>query len=159
MENTEQLAGEVVPGKVTPADIAATDIAPTESMSAEIVSGESVATEVRGLSLRASAPLFAALGDETRLSIVERLASGAPRSISALTAGTGVTRQAVTKHLHVLGSAGLVRSLRQGRECLWEIEPSALAAARRALDLVSERWDPALARLAAAVEAASNSSR
>lgn len=122
------------------------------------MSVEIATIDARTTPLRASAPLFAALGDATRLSLVERLASGAPRSISSLTAGTGVTRQAVTKHLHVLGGAGLVRSLRQGRECLWEIDPRALENARRSLESISARWDQALTRLASAVEVAPNSS-
>jgi DNA-binding transcriptional ArsR family regulator len=100
----------------------------------------------------ASAPIFAALGDETRLRLLGRLSASGPLSITRLTEGTDVTRQAVTKHLHVLARAGLVRALRQGRESLWELEPQKLEAARRYLDLVSRRWDEALARLQAAVE-------
>ena len=63
--------------------------------------------------IRASAPIFAALGDDTRLRIVGRLSADGPTSIARLTVGTGVTRQAVTKHLHVLSEVGLVR----GRLC------------------------------------------
>lgn len=106
----------------------------------------------RSEELRASAPIFAALGDETRLLIVDRLSGGAPRSIATLTEGAGVTRQAVTKHLQVLGNAGLVRSVRQGREHLWALEPEAIAAARRLLEHVSAQWDEALGRLQALVE-------
>lgn len=102
--------------------------------------------------LRASAPIFAALGDETRLLIVDRLSGGTPRSIAALTEGAGVTRQAVTKHLRVLGNAGLVRSVREGREHLWALEPEAIAAAQRSLEHVSAQWDDALGRLQAFVE-------
>jgi DNA-binding transcriptional ArsR family regulator len=107
---------------------------------------------VRARELRASVPVFAALGDETRLSILARLSTGHAHSIAMLTDGAGVTRQAVTKHLHVLGDAGLVRSLRQGRECLWELEPKALTAARRCLDGISAQWDQALTRLKSFVE-------
>jgi DNA-binding transcriptional ArsR family regulator len=107
---------------------------------------------LRTRTLRASAPIFAALGDETRLTIVARLSSGAPQSIASLTDGAGVTRQAVTKHLHVLGDAGLVRSVRQGRECLWALEPGGIAAARRHLESISAQWDQALGRLKAFVE-------
>ena len=99
-----------------------------------------------------SAAVFAALGDPTRLALVSRLCSGGPLSIARLTAGTDVTRQAVTKHLHVLAEAGLVHGLRQGRERVWELEPRQLEAARRTLDLISRRWDEALGRLKAAVE-------
>jgi len=73
-------------------------------------------------------------------------------SISRLTAGTRVTRQAVTKHLQVLAGAGLVRGRRRGRHSLWELEPRQLEAARRYLDLISQRWDETLGRLKAAIE-------
>ncbi|HEY0483221.1 MAG TPA: metalloregulator ArsR/SmtB family transcription factor [Kofleriaceae bacterium] len=98
------------------------------------------------------APVFAALGDETRLRIVARLSDQGPMSIVRLTEGESMTRQAITKHLAVLADAGLVRDVRRGRERLWALEPSPLAVARRYLDLVSERWDTALGRLAALVE-------
>lgn len=106
----------------------------------------------RAAGIEGSAPLFAALGDPTRLRLVGRLCAAGPLSIARLTAGTEVTRQAVTKHLHVLAGAGIVRGLRRGRERLWEIEPDRLEEARRCLDLISRRWDEALARLKAAVE-------
>jgi len=99
-----------------------------------------------------SAPLFAALGDETRLYIVARLSAGRPMSIVRLAAGTGVTRQAVTKHLHVLSGAGLVCSHRAGRESVWELEPEPLRAAQRSLARISAQWDEALDRLKRFVE-------
>lgn len=102
--------------------------------------------------LRASAPLFAALGDETRLRLVGRLGTEGPLSIARLTEGTAVTRQAVAKHLRVLAGAGLARGTRRGRERLWALEPEPLEEARRCLDLISAQWDAALARLKAAVE-------
>ena len=73
-------------------------------------------------------------------------------SIARLTAGTHVTRQAVTKHLRVLADAGLVRGRRQGRQSLWELEPRQLEVARRYLDLISKRWGDTLGRLKAALE-------
>ena len=103
-------------------------------------------------SLERAAPVFAALGDETRLRLVARLSAGEPSSIARLTGGSDMTRQAITKHLHVLASAGLVRSVRRGRERFWELEPKRLGDARRALDQISEQWDDALARLKAFVE-------
>jgi DNA-binding transcriptional ArsR family regulator len=87
-----------------------------------------------------SAPVFAALGDETRLRLVARLCTGGPQSIARLTAGSQVTRQAVTKHLLVLAEAGLVRSVRQGREHRWALKPEPLEVARRYLDLMAEQW-------------------
>jgi DNA-binding transcriptional ArsR family regulator len=103
--------------------------------------------------LARSAPLFAALGDETRLVIVSRLSSGEALSIVRLSDGSGVTRQAVTKHLLVLAAAGLVRSARAGRERVWELEPDAVREAQRSLESISAQWDAALARLKAFVEA------
>ena len=99
-----------------------------------------------------SAPVFAALGDETRLELVARLCTGGPRSITGLTEGSTVTRQAITKHLHVLASAGLVRDVRHGRERLWEVETGGLSEARRCLEEISRQWDSALARLRELVE-------
>ncbi len=99
-----------------------------------------------------SAPLFAALGDETRLHVVARLCEEGPLSITELTEGAGVSRQAVTKHLQVLSSAGLVKNARDGRENVWELEPHRLAEARRLLDLISKQWDDTLDRLKTFVE-------
>ena len=101
---------------------------------------------------RAGAPIFAALGDETRLRIVGKLSGGGPLSIARLTEGEDITRQAITKHLSVLADAGLVRDVKHGRERRWALAPAPLDTARRYLDLVSQRWDGALARLAALVE-------
>jgi DNA-binding transcriptional ArsR family regulator len=99
-----------------------------------------------------AAPLFAALGDETRLHIVARLCGGGPQSIVSLTQGANVSRQAVTKHLHALADAGIVHSTRQGRERIWAIRTKRLVEARRYLDQISGQWDEALERLRAAVE-------
>jgi DNA-binding transcriptional ArsR family regulator len=99
-----------------------------------------------------SAPIFAALGDATRLHVVSRLCGGGPMSITQLTEGTDVTRQAVTKHLAVLAEAGLVRDFKQGRERVWELRTRQLEDARKVLDLISERWDEALQRLKAMLE-------
>jgi DNA-binding transcriptional ArsR family regulator len=106
----------------------------------------------RVAALKTRALVFAALGDETRLSVLTRLRDGRRESISRLTAGTRLSRQAVTKHLRVLARAGVVRSVRVGRESLFEIEPRPIAEARDYLDQVSRQWDDALARLKAHVE-------
>jgi DNA-binding transcriptional ArsR family regulator len=100
----------------------------------------------------APAPLFAALGDETRLHLVTRLSAEGPLSITRLTSDATVTRQAVTKHLRVLADAGLTRSTHVGRETIWELEPQPLQAAGEYLDRISAEWDRALARLKALVE-------
>jgi DNA-binding transcriptional ArsR family regulator len=103
-------------------------------------------------SLRNSAPIFAALGDETRLRLIAVLCAGGAVSIAQLTSGTEITRQAVTKHLHVLAAAGLVRDIKVGRERLWEFEPMQLEAARRSLDVIARQWDHALDKLKTALE-------
>jgi len=102
--------------------------------------------------LRSSAPVFAALGDETRLRLVARLCAGEPLSITQLASGAQVTRQAITKHLHVLAHARVVTGFRQGREQLWQLNRRQLVEARHCLDLIARQWDDALARLKAAVE-------
>lgn len=104
------------------------------------------------LAVKQRAPVFAALGDPTRLRLVARLAEGEPLSISQLTEGEKVTRQAITKHLEVLAEAGLVIDRRRGRERLYELDAAPLDEARAFLDQVSEHWDKAIARLRAFVE-------
>ena len=99
-----------------------------------------------------AAPVFAALGDETRLAIITRLCSEGPQSIVRLTEGSDVSRQAITKHLHALAHAGLVRSKRDGRERIWEMQTRRLSEARRYLDQISAQWDAAIDRLRALVE-------
>jgi len=96
---------------------------------------------------RAYASVFAALGDPTRLSLVAKLCSGPPRSISKLTEDTRLSRQAVTKHLRVLERARVVRSARSGRESRFAFNPEPIEDIKKHLDLVSEQWDHALARL------------
>jgi DNA-binding transcriptional ArsR family regulator len=100
----------------------------------------------------AHAHVFAALGDETRLSLIGKLAAGAPQSIARLAEGSALTRQAITKHLRVLESAGIVRSLRSGRESRFEFQPEPLRNLNAYLESVSAQWDDALARLKSFVE-------
>lgn len=109
--------------------------------------------------LKNSAPVFAALGDATRLGLVARLSQGGPQSIKRLTQGSNRTRQAVTKHLRVLAEAGLVHGARVGRESLWELEPDRLGVAYRYLEFVSKRWDEGLDRLRKLVEGSSRPRR
>jgi DNA-binding transcriptional ArsR family regulator len=102
----------------------------------------------------ASAPaeVFAALGDATRLTLVATLSSGGARSIASLSLGARQTRQALTKHLRVLERAGLVESVRAGRETRFALRPEGVGAARYYLETVSAQWDDALGRLRALVE-------
>ena len=102
--------------------------------------------------LRAHAPVFAALGDETRLALVSKLSDGRPHSISQLTQGSRLTRQAITKHLRVLEKAGMVRCDRHGRESRFEFDLKPIEDIQQYLALVSEQWDRALSRLKAFVE-------
>ena len=99
-----------------------------------------------------AAPVFAALGEPTRLTLVAKLCAEGPLSISRLSEGTGVTRQAITKHLLTLADAGLVHDTRSGRERIWQLETKRLEKARRCLDQISDQWDDAIARLRAFVE-------
>jgi DNA-binding transcriptional ArsR family regulator len=105
-----------------------------------------------GSGLGAQAPLFAALGDKTRLRIVGHLCDGGPMSIARLTRGSRVTRQAISKHLRVLEGAGLVRSRRRGRERIWQLDHRRLQEARRYLTQISQQWNDALGRLRTFVE-------
>lgn len=102
--------------------------------------------------LAATAPVFAALGDATRLELVAKLGGRGPQSITQLTAGTHVTRQAVTKHLDILADAGLVHDVRRGRERIWDLDTEKMASVGRYLDQISKRWDEALERLRRHVE-------
>jgi len=99
------------------------------------------------------APVFRALGDETRLTLLAKLCCGEPYSITRLTEGSKLTRQAITKHLRVLERAEIVRRVHAGRESLYQLDPTPINEAKRYLDVVSEQWDQALSSLRAFVEA------
>ena len=96
--------------------------------------------------------MFAALGDSTRLSLMRRLSTEGPLSITRLSEGSGMTRQAITRHLHALGKVGLVRGTREGREHVYLLDLKRLEIARQYLEHVSAQWDAAAARLKAFVE-------
>jgi len=99
-----------------------------------------------------AAPLFAALGDSTRLDLLLRLSQQGPGSIAQLAAESAVSRQAITKHLKVLADAGYVRGARHGREHVWRLQPQRFEEAKACLDRLSREWDVALARLKRFVE-------
>lgn len=107
---------------------------------------------VAALKVTDAVPVFAALGDATRLSLLGRLSIEGPLSITRLRQGTGVTRQAIAKHLYALGSAGLVRHARRGRERVWDLNRERLEKAKRYLDQIAAQWDAAVERLRALVE-------
>ncbi len=110
------------------------------------------ASRTRDAALARQAPVFAALGDATRLKLVALLCAGGALSITQLTAATDLTRQGVTKHLHVLAGAGLVRDLKIGRERRWQLDPARIDEARAALERIARQWDDALLRLQRYVE-------
>jgi DNA-binding transcriptional ArsR family regulator len=98
------------------------------------------------------AVIFAALGDPTRLRLVAVLCAGGAFSIAQLTANTDISRQGVTKHLHVLADAGVVRDVKLGRERLWQLEPEQIEEARRTLEVIGRQWEVALGKLKAFAE-------
>jgi DNA-binding transcriptional ArsR family regulator len=106
----------------------------------------------RRAALKDRAAVFAALGDETRLSLLGKLSKGPPQSISRLAEGSTLTRQAITKHLRVLEGAGVVDSVRAGRENLFAFRPEPLKELQSYLERVSGQWEHALARLKSFVE-------
>jgi DNA-binding transcriptional ArsR family regulator len=108
------------------------------------------APDVAGLA--SAVPLFAALGDEHRFGLVTRLSTEGPLSVTQLSQGQTITRQAVTKHLRVLADAGVLVDRQRGRERLWQVQPQPLNEARYWLDRISEQWDEALERLRVHVE-------
>lgn len=112
----------------------------------------SPAKAIASAQVRDAAPLFAALGDETRLQLIVRLCSGGPGSIARLSKQSQVSRQAITKHLEVLAEAGLVRDNRRGRERIWQLDPKRLIEAHEYLDRIARQWDDALGRLKSFVE-------
>ena len=101
---------------------------------------------------QAPAPVFAALGDETRLWLVMKLGGGQTQSISQLTDGSALTRQAITKHLRVLERVGIVRGVRAGRESMFQLDPKPIEEVRDYLTQVSQQWDQTLDRLKLFVE-------
>lgn len=109
-------------------------------------------TDARISDPKRPASIFAALGDETRLRLVFRLSGSGPMSITRLTEGSKLTRQAITKHLRVMENAGLVHSAQQGRQSVWELKQHGLKDARHYLDIISKQWDAALDRLRDFVE-------
>lgn len=102
---------------------------------------------------RHHAVVFAALGDETRLSLVSTLCNGEPRSIAQLSGGARMTRQAITKHLRVLEGVGLVHCVRAGRESRFQFDPAPMNELKEYLTRVSAQWDQVLSRLKSLVEA------
>jgi DNA-binding transcriptional ArsR family regulator len=104
------------------------------------------------VNIRQRANIFAALGDPTRLSLVEKLIDGTPHSISSLTSDSKFTRQAITRHLTVLENVGIVSNLKAGRESLYALDPKPLESLHEYLSVIAAEWDSALLNLKAFVE-------
>jgi DNA-binding transcriptional ArsR family regulator len=104
-------------------------------------------------SVTGAAVLFAALGDPTRLALLQRLSDRGPASISMLAEQFPVmTRQGVTKHLQILAAAGVIDGARQGREHVWALKPTRLAEGKHCLDVIARGWDDTLGRLKRHIE-------
>jgi len=101
---------------------------------------------------QSKAQQFAALGDNTRLELIDRIGNDGNNSIVELSTGMGLSRQGVTKHLRVLEQAGIVKSKRVGRELHFLLKPEALTPLQEYLELVSQKWDDTIERLRAFVE-------
>jgi len=98
------------------------------------------------------ATIFSALGDPTRLSLVAKLIDGQSHSITTLASDTHITRQAVTKHLHVLENVGIVTSIKNGRESLYALDPKPLKSVQEYLAVIALEWDRSLNNLKAFLE-------
>ena len=91
-------------------------------------------------------PVFAALGDETRWSVLAALGQG-DASASALAGRLPVSRQAIAKHLAVLEEVGLVEPVRVGREVQYRVLGARLRDTATRLDAIGEQWDRRLAAI------------
>ena len=91
-------------------------------------------------------PVFAALADETRWSILKALGWG-EASASALALRLPITRQAIAKHLSVLQDAGLVEPIPVGREVRYRVVGAQLNETARRLDAIGVEWDRRLAAI------------
>ena len=100
----------------------------------------------------AVAQIYQALGDPTRLEIVQRLGNRGPLPTLELVEGLGMSRQAATKHLLVLESAGLVASRNEGRQVVRELRIEALNEAGDWLAHRARLWDTKLDALKRLVE-------
>lgn len=96
--------------------------------------------------------VFEAVADPTRRGLLERLREAGPLSLTELSVGLPITRQAVTKHLDALRRAGLVHVERRGRERMHELDPAPLRDVVDFLAPYAAAWDERLARLATHLE-------
>lgn len=92
--------------------------------------------------------VFAAIGDDTRRSILDLLIERGDGTATALAREVGVTRQAAAKHLTILAEAGLASSARVGRETRFRPTPTGLAPLQAWVSATTSAWDQRLAALA-----------
>lgn len=98
------------------------------------------------------AETFKALGDPTRLKIIERLSSGSPYTLGTVSEDLGLTRQGARKHLQILADAELVRITPQGRQTVITLEPTTLKNANTFIENIEQQWAHRLEALRAYVE-------
>jgi DNA-binding transcriptional ArsR family regulator len=91
--------------------------------------------------------LWAAVAEPTRRRLLDALLARGEATATTLAGDLPVTRQAVAKHLSVLERAGLVDSLRVGREVRYAVRPQRLDAATEWLAQVAAEWDDRLAAI------------
>lgn len=92
-------------------------------------------------------PVLAALADPTRRALFERLNSEGPASASKLATELPISRQAISKHLSLLDSAGLVDRREQGRQVVYSARVAPLDEVATWLETVGDQWDNRLQRL------------
>jgi DNA-binding transcriptional ArsR family regulator len=98
--------------------------------------------------------VWSAIGDPTRRRVLEEILDRGEATATVVSGELPVTRQAVAKHLAVLGRAGLVEARREGREVLYAVRPQRLDAAARSVASVAAQWDARLVEIKRIAEAA-----
>jgi DNA-binding transcriptional ArsR family regulator len=99
------------------------------------------------VSLPSEDRVFAALADGTRRDLLRSIVTTGPVTATELASSRDITRQAVAKHLTVLGDAGLVRGERRGREVRYAADTTPLDDATAWIDQTRRDWDRRLSRL------------
>ena len=103
--------------------------------------------------VRDNSALWAAIGEPTRQSVINRLLDDGPGTATSLAAELPVTRQAVAKHLTVLDRAGLVEARKHGREVRYALKIARLMEASEELAKLASQWDKRLLKIKQLAEA------
>jgi len=98
--------------------------------------------------------LWSAIGDPTRRRVLDLILDRGEATATVVAGELPVTRQAVAKHIAVLGRAGLVEARREGREVRYAVRPQRLDAAARSMASVAAQWDARLVAIKRIAEAA-----